>query len=196
MRSRWPRSPWSRSGSRPASSRSSCKKQCAARAGPPPSRRIGTERTPLGFTRDPPAGTAARGTAGLRGDSSEESSIGAAPDWCSRHPAQDEQTSRGRSVRVTCGGERGIRTLDELLAHTPLAGVRLRPLGHLSGRHSAISPGAGVPGGRDDTGAEEARSKRGAADPSTVKSRLAPPRSCAARVPRHCHRAPRPTPRA
>jgi hypothetical protein len=32
-----------------------------------------------------------------------------------------------------CGGERGIRTLDGLLTHTPLAGVRLRPLGHLSG---------------------------------------------------------------
>jgi hypothetical protein len=31
------------------------------------------------------------------------------------------------------GGERGIRTLDGLLTHTPLAGVRLRPLGHLSG---------------------------------------------------------------
>ncbi len=30
------------------------------------------------------------------------------------------------------GGERGIRTLDALLAHTPLAGERLRPLGHLS----------------------------------------------------------------
>jgi len=30
------------------------------------------------------------------------------------------------------GGERGIRTLDGLLAHTPLAGERLRPLGHLS----------------------------------------------------------------
>jgi hypothetical protein len=30
------------------------------------------------------------------------------------------------------GGERGIRTLDGLLTHTPLAGVRLRPLGHLS----------------------------------------------------------------
>ena len=30
------------------------------------------------------------------------------------------------------GGERGIRTLDTLLAYTPLAGVRLRPLGHLS----------------------------------------------------------------
>jgi hypothetical protein len=31
------------------------------------------------------------------------------------------------------GGERGIRTLDGLLTHTPLAGERLRPLGHLSG---------------------------------------------------------------
>ena len=32
----------------------------------------------------------------------------------------------------TSGGEEGIRTLDELLTHTPLAGERLRPLGHLS----------------------------------------------------------------
>ncbi len=32
-----------------------------------------------------------------------------------------------------CGGERGIRTLDGLLTHTPLAGERLQPLGHLSG---------------------------------------------------------------
>ena len=31
------------------------------------------------------------------------------------------------------GGERGIRTLDELSTHTPLAGERLQPLGHLSG---------------------------------------------------------------
>ena len=30
------------------------------------------------------------------------------------------------------GGEEGIRTLDALLTHTPLAGERLRPLGHLS----------------------------------------------------------------
>ena len=34
----------------------------------------------------------------------------------------------------TIGGEGGIRTLDGLLTHTPLAGARLRPLGHLSGR--------------------------------------------------------------
>jgi hypothetical protein len=30
------------------------------------------------------------------------------------------------------GGEEGIRTLDTLLTYTPLAGERLRPLGHLS----------------------------------------------------------------
>ena len=35
--------------------------------------------------------------------------------------------------QFTFGGEGGIRTLDELLTHTPLAGERLRPLGHLSG---------------------------------------------------------------
>ena len=34
--------------------------------------------------------------------------------------------------RIVLGGERGIRTLDEILSHTPLAGERLRPLGHLS----------------------------------------------------------------
>ena len=30
------------------------------------------------------------------------------------------------------GGERGIRTLDELLTHTHFPGVLLKPLGHLS----------------------------------------------------------------
>ena len=34
------------------------------------------------------------------------------------------------------GGEGGIRTLDGLLTHTPLAGERLQPLGHLSGNLS------------------------------------------------------------
>src|SRR5688572_12851931 len=37
-----------------------------------------------------------------------------------------------RSNHAGVGGERGIRTLEGLLALTPLAGVRLRPLGHLS----------------------------------------------------------------
>ena len=36
-------------------------------------------------------------------------------------------------LQVLNGGEGGIRTLDGLLTHTPLAGARLRPLGHLSG---------------------------------------------------------------
>ena len=36
------------------------------------------------------------------------------------------------SFSLLNGGERGIRTLDELLTHTPLAGERLQPLGHLS----------------------------------------------------------------
>ena len=36
--------------------------------------------------------------------------------------------------KVENGGEEGIRTLDTLLAYTPLAGEPLRPLGHLSNR--------------------------------------------------------------
>jgi hypothetical protein len=42
-----------------------------------------------------------------------------------------EDLSAG-DVRENVGGERGIRTLEGLLTLTPLAGVRLRPLGHLS----------------------------------------------------------------
>ena len=38
--------------------------------------------------------------------------------------------------RKNTGGERGIRTLEGLLTLTPLAGVRLRPLGHLSGAYA------------------------------------------------------------
>ena len=37
--------------------------------------------------------------------------------------------------KLRTGGERGIRTLEGLLALTPLAGARLRPLGHLSATH-------------------------------------------------------------
>jgi hypothetical protein len=47
--------------------------------------------------------------------------------------------------RVDCGGERGIRTLDGLLAHTPLAGERLRPLGHLSSQSLRIITGIPTP---------------------------------------------------
>src|SRR5271165_3048361 len=38
------------------------------------------------------------------------------------------------SRRAWHGGEGGIRTLEGLLTLTPLAGARLRPLGHLSGQ--------------------------------------------------------------
>jgi hypothetical protein len=43
-------------------------------------------------------------------------------------------------LAVNSGGERGIRTLEGLLALTPLAGVRLRPLGHLSGGRNHKDP--------------------------------------------------------
>src|ERR1700743_1541854 len=46
------------------------------------------------------------------------------------------------------GGEGGIRTLEGLLTLTPLAGARLRPLGHLSGYQG---PYAALRGARDDT---------------------------------------------
>src|SRR5579872_7029211 len=59
------------------------------------------------------------------------------------HPSHPERSSNllggpveGGESEVS-GGERGIRTLDGLLTHTPLAGVRLRPLGHLSVRPQA-----------------------------------------------------------
>ena len=35
-------------------------------------------------------------------------------------------------ILIDAGGEEGIRTLEKLLTSTPLAGERLRPLGHLS----------------------------------------------------------------
>ena len=38
----------------------------------------------------------------------------------------------GQVVPQGSGGDEGIRTLDTLLRYTPLAGERLRPLGHVS----------------------------------------------------------------
>ncbi len=49
------------------------------------------------------------------------------------HPCRPKPTTGHRPY----GGEGGIRTLDGLLTHTPLAGARLRPLGHLSRRATA-----------------------------------------------------------
>src|ERR1700733_6119248 len=48
-----------------------------------------------------------------------------------------ENPRPGSALGLT-GGERGIRTLEGLLTLTPLAGVRLRPLGHLSARGAAM----------------------------------------------------------
>ena len=42
------------------------------------------------------------------------------------------QLSYGRVVWLCSGGEGGIRTLEGVLALTPLAGERFRPLSHLS----------------------------------------------------------------
>jgi hypothetical protein len=63
-----------------------------------------------------------------------------APTWPQR-AAPFASTDKHREM---CGGERGIRTLDGLLTHTPLAGVRLRPLGHLSGARSTCQGSARV----------------------------------------------------
>ena len=50
-------------------------------------------------------------------------------------PTQHDSGHHGLSF----GGERGIRTLEGLLTLTPLAGVRLRPLGHLSASLKSFS---------------------------------------------------------
>ena len=63
-----------------------------------------------------------------------------------RHPSFSVfGTNCGRSSITHCfywlnGGEGGIRTLDGGLAHTPLAGERLQPLGHLSSRSAESIP--------------------------------------------------------
>ena len=44
-----------------------------------------------------------------------------------------KKKEKGKSRLSGNGGEDGIRTHDTLLTYTPLAGERLRPLGHLSG---------------------------------------------------------------
>ena len=59
------------------------------------------------------------------------------------------------------GGEGGIRTLDGLLTHTPLAGERLQPLGHLSGK---LVPGITMrfscPPWRENQGSDKPRPYR------------------------------------
>ena len=48
------------------------------------------------------------------------------------HRPKSKKPHKGAFCFLNDGGEGGIRTLDGLLTHTPLAGERLRPLGHLS----------------------------------------------------------------
>ena len=58
------------------------------------------------------------------------------PDLLVRSQALYPTELRAQGARIlpkTTGGEGGIRTLEGLLTLTPLAGARLRPLGHLSG---------------------------------------------------------------
>ena len=60
--------------------------------------------------------------------------------WIKQPAAQGQHRffERYRGYKKNIGGEGGIRTLDELLTHTPLAGERLRPLGHLSGDDAVL----------------------------------------------------------
>jgi hypothetical protein len=63
----------------------------------------------------------------------------------------DKAKGPGKQGLLFIGGEGGIRTLDGLLTHTPLAGARLQPLGHLSNKTvcSALCPGGYSNTGRD-----------------------------------------------
>ena len=83
----------------------------------------------------------------------------------SRNHAKTKRISRNRALQsrapgrtrtqessLNMGGEGGIRTLEGLLTLTPLAGARLRPLGHLSGLACS-----GLCGARDDTRPEQSR---------------------------------------
>ena len=44
-----------------------------------------------------------------------------------------EEPVMGKSQELEIGGQRGIRTPDTLVTYTRFPGVRLQPLGHLSG---------------------------------------------------------------
>ena len=78
-----------------------------------------------------------------------------ATGYATRHRQRRAKCSNRRAI---IGGERGIRTLEGLLTLTPLAGVRLRPLGHLSvrleidalsGACAPIAPPCACQGGHD-----------------------------------------------
>ena len=63
-------------------------------------------------------------------------------------------------MRRGSGGERGIRTLGTLLRYTRLAGVRLRPLGHLSNDMRRIE-NYGIDGRHGQTFASKEVNERG-----------------------------------
>src|SRR5487761_544338 len=95
----------------------------------------------------------------------------------------DWENSGDRKMLVF-GGERGIRTLEGLLTLTPLAGVRLRPLGHLSDlgkllAAQALRRGTGLPakkGAHDTaTGPEFPRPVRGPSRASAKPARCCSP---------------------
>src|SRR5690606_13201574 len=66
--------------------------------------------------------------------------------WCfyTRSPLVDSP-ARLTPDLLNNGGEGGIRTPDTLLRCTPLAGERLRPLGHLSATRGASYPSSPRP---------------------------------------------------
>ena len=64
------------------------------------------------------------------------------------------------------GGERGIRTLDGLLTHTPLAGECLQPLGHLSVAQRIL----GRSGRVKERRAQECRTRGRGLTPALVES--------------------------
>jgi hypothetical protein len=68
------------------------------------------------------------------------------------YPTELRAQAKQRLTATNIGGEGGIRTLEGLLTLTPLAGARLRPLGHLS--RKALGP---IQGARDDTRLKQSR---------------------------------------
>ena len=90
---------------------------------------------------------------------------------------------------LSSGGEGGIRTLDGLSTHTPLAGERLQPLGHLSGGCGAyrrVSPPAkDTPADRISPVHRGDCPRRGGADRTCPSAHIRPP---GRRSPRHAPR--------
>ena len=121
-----------------------------------------------------------------------------------RFPGSGESTAgslprKARSSR-SLGGERGIRTLEGLLTLTPLAGVRLRPLGHLSAARNCLCfqrfdqpvPVARARGGHDTEGRPRrlAQADQRGVRPRGECGRSPRPSRARHRAPRACCRRP------